>query len=88
MIPNLSNCIETVAKRHYQEIVQGPMSSGEMSEEVKAKMEILRLFLEQADFRKLRAESEPHLLQGKKVAFVISAEQGKARYEVRIRPPR
>lgn len=88
LTPDLSNCIEAVARKHYQQVVQGPMSSGEMSDEVKAKMEILRLFLEGADFRKLRAESEPHLLQGKKVTFVISAEHGMAKYEMHIRSPR
>jgi hypothetical protein len=86
LVPDLSNCIETVAKKEYQETVQSLMSSGEVSDEIKAKMEILRLFLEGTDFRKLRAECEAHLVQGKRVTFVVHLEDGKAEYEMRTSP--
>jgi hypothetical protein len=82
LVPDLSNCIETVAKRKYQKTVQSLMSSKEVSDELKEKMEILRLFLEGTDFRKLRAESEAHLVQGKRVTFVIHLKDGKAKYEM------
>jgi hypothetical protein len=86
LVPDLSNCIETVAKREYQETVQSLMSSEDVRDEMKAKMEILRLFLERADFRKLRAESEAHLVQGKRVTFIIHLEDGKAEYEMHTSP--
>jgi hypothetical protein len=86
LVPDLSHCIEAVAKREYEETVQSLMSSGEASDGTKAKMEILRIFLEQTDFRKLRAESEAHLVQGKRVTFVIQLEDGKAKYEMHTSP--
>lgn len=88
LVPDLSNCIETIAKREYQETVQRLMSSEEVSDELKEKAEILRLFIEAADFRKLRAQSEAHLVQGRRVAFVIHLESGKAKYEMRTSLPK
>jgi hypothetical protein len=82
LVPDLSECIETVARREYQQTVQSLMSSEQVSDEIKAKMETLRIFLEQTDFRKLRAESEAHLVQGKSVTVVIHLENGKAEYEM------
>ncbi len=86
LVPDLSNCIETIAKREYKETAQSLMSSGEVSDEIKAKVEILRLFLEGTDFRKLRAESEAHLVQGKRVTFVIHLADSKAQYEMHTSP--
>jgi hypothetical protein len=88
LVPDLCNCIETVAKARYQEIVQGLMSSGEMGDTAKASMEVLRLFLVGADFRRLRAESEAYLLQGKRVTFVIRAQHRKVEYEIHTSTPR
>jgi len=86
LVPDLSSCIETVAKREYEETLQSLMSPEEVGDEIKAKIEILRIFLEETDFRKLRAESEAHLTQGKRVAFVIHLEDGKAKCEMRTSP--
>ena len=44
--------------------------------ELQEKTEALRLFLEKMDFRKLRAESEKHLVNGRKVIFTIYLEDG------------
>jgi hypothetical protein len=86
LAPDLSDCIETVAKREYQETVQSLMSSEDVSDEIKAKMEILRIFLQETDFRKLRAESEAHLVQGKRVTLVIHLENGKVEHKMYTSP--
>ena len=48
------------------------------------KFETLRLFLESADFNKLRSESEKHLIEGKKVKFIVHLEKGKPEYEMKV----
>ncbi len=62
LVPNLSHCIETVAKRKYAELVPKLLASGEGNKELQEKLEILRSFLEITDFRKLREESEKQLM--------------------------
>ena len=52
--------------------------------ELAKKLEILRLFLESADFNKPRSESEKHLVEGERVKFVVCLEKGKPKYEMRI----
>jgi hypothetical protein len=83
LVPDLSNCIETKAKREYQKIVNSLLSSDEVNDELKEKMEILKSFLEGTDFRKLRRESEAYLMQGRRVTFIIHLESGKIKYEMR-----
>jgi hypothetical protein len=48
------------------------------------KAEILRLFLQTGDFKKLRAESEKFLIERKVVRFVIYAERGVPRYAMQV----
>ncbi len=84
LVPDLNHCIETVAKKEYNETVHRLLSSEDTSDELKNKAEILRLFLETADFKKLRAESEPHLLQGEQVRFIVYLQDSAVvKYEMR-----
>jgi RNA-splicing ligase RtcB len=75
--------VETQAKRQYNQLVRQLINQG-AEEELVEKAEILRLFLESADFNKLRAESEKHLLEGRKVKFLVHRERGRAKYEMKI----
>jgi hypothetical protein len=84
LVPDLDHCIETVARKEYNEAVHQLLSEKTASDELKEKEEILRLFLETADFKKLRAESEPHLLQGEQVRFIIHLKDGVAKYDMNI----
>jgi hypothetical protein len=43
---------------------------------------LLRDFLEEADFRELRRQSEEYLLQGRRVKFVLYREAGELRYKL------
>jgi hypothetical protein len=62
LVPDLSQCIETVARRKYEDTLKQLLARGAMNKELEEKAEILRLFLQTADFKKLRAESEKFLI--------------------------
>ena len=86
LVPNLSQCIETVAKKEYDEIVRQLLASGEHNRKLFEIVGLLKNFLETADFKKLRAESERHLVEGRHVKFVVYTEGGVPKYEMRISP--
>ena len=81
--PQLDACVETQAKRQYNQLVRELIDKG-AEEELVEKTETLRLFLESADFNKLRRESEKHLLAGRKVKFLVRREKGQPRYEMQV----
>lgn len=84
LIPNLSSCIETTAKREYEKVNKMLLTAAKWDEELEQRAETLRLFLENTDFKKLRSESEKHLLNGKNVKFMISLESGQLSYEMQV----
>ncbi|UCB42148.1 MAG: hypothetical protein JSV77_06665 [Dehalococcoidales bacterium] len=84
LIPDLSSCIETVTRREYTDVTRTLLTTTSHDETLREKAELLRLFLESADFRKLRSESEGHLLNGKKVKFVVSFENEHLGYEMQV----
>jgi len=84
LVPDLSHCIETVAKRGYENTLKQLLATEEVNKELEERLEILRLFLQTVDFKKLRVESEQYLLTGKKVKFVIYAEGGAPKYAMQI----
>jgi len=76
LTPDLSHCIETVAKREHTVVSKQLLTPGQRNKELEEKLEILRLFLETANFKKLRAESEKKLMEGKKVKFMVYRDKG------------
>jgi hypothetical protein len=84
LTPDLSSCIETTARREYEMANKTLLTAAKWDEEVAQRAETLRLFLENMDFKKLRSESEKHLLNGKSVKFVISLDNGILRYEMLV----
>lgn len=82
LIPDLSNCIETIAKREYQNLARDYLQGAGGSSELESRIEALRIFLESADFRKLRRDSETYLVKGQKVKFILYFEQGNVRWEL------
>jgi hypothetical protein len=84
LVPNLEHCIETVAKRKYGELVQKLLEGKADNRELEDKLETFRLFLETADFRKLRAESETQLIEGKSVRFTIYLKDRALKYEMHV----
>jgi hypothetical protein len=61
------------AKREYETVLslllRGKQEDGQLEE----KLELLRLFLESADFDRLRSLSEEPLLNGKRVEFILKS---------------
>jgi len=75
--------VETKAKRQYNQVMSELLKKGEKGK-LAERLETLRLFLESADFNKLRSESEKHLIKGRKVKFIIHLEEGKPKYEMKV----
>ena len=84
LVPTLDLCIEGTARREYLKSADEYMQRGHKDRKLEEKIELLKIFLETANFRKLRAESEKHLTEGKKVRFILTLEKGKPKYEMKI----
>ena len=84
LIPTLTCCIETVARREHAAVLKQILAPGQRNKEPEEKLEILRLFLETADFKKLRSESERKLMEGKRVRFTVYLEEGIPKYEMHL----
>ena len=83
LVPDLSHCIETVAKREYEETVK-KLIADEADEGLQQRVELLRMFLERMDFKKLRQESEKYLTEGERVKFLVYLEGGAPKYDLRV----
>ena len=83
LIPDLTYCIETVAKREHAAVLKQLLKPGQGNKELEEKLEILRLFLETADFKHLRAESEKRFMEGRKVKFVVYVDND-VKYEMQV----
>jgi len=84
LVPDLEHCVETLARKKHAELTQKLLVNEAGDTKTEEKLETLRLFLETANFRKLRAESEKFLAEGKSVRFTVYLESGTPRYEMQI----
>jgi hypothetical protein len=82
LVPDLSHCIETVARREHENLARSYLQTVKGDNELGEKIELLRSFLESADFRKLRQQSEEYLLKGQKIKFILYREHGKVKYRM------
>lgn len=82
LFPSLSHCIETVAKEEYWSSVNRFMKGEQEDKELQPRIELLKAFLESMDFKKLRSQSEKHLMQGKTVKFIIYWKENKPSYDM------
>lgn len=83
LLPDLSHCVETRAKQEYAATMSGILS-GDQSPVLDERLELLRAFLETADFSRLRRKSEEHMIQGRKVKFVLSRLAGHSEWSVEM----
>ncbi len=74
--------METQAKRQYNQLFRELFTSDD--ETLVERLETLKLFLESADFSQLRQESEKHLMEGKRVRFILRRRGGIPEYEMRV----
>ena len=84
LTPTLSHCIETVAKRKYWKSVNKYLKAKKEDESLEGEIELLRSFLETADFGNLRKQSEKHIINGKQVKFIVSIKNKKPLYEMKV----
>jgi hypothetical protein len=82
LFPSLSHCIETTAREEFWDSVNQYMEGGQEDKKLEGRIELLKAFLESMDFKKLRSQSEKHLIEGRKVKFVICWKEGKPSYEM------
>lgn len=82
LCPNLSHCIQTVAREEFWNSVNILMASDQENDDLQQRVELLKAFLESMDFRELRRQSEEHLIQGHTVKFVVYWKQSKPSYEM------
>jgi hypothetical protein len=83
LLPDRSHCVQTRAKQEYA-ATMNKILSGDLSPGLEERVELLRAFLEEADFSRLRRESEEHLMQGRKVRFLLSESAGHGEWSVRM----
>jgi len=84
LVPDLTHCIETVAKKEHASLLQRLLTPGTADKELEEKLEILRVFLERADFKRLRAESEKQLTAGRGVKFTVYLDNGMPEHEMQV----
>jgi hypothetical protein len=82
LLPSLSHCIETTAREEFWNSVNRYMEGGQEDKKLEERIGLLKAFLESMDFRKLRSQSEKHLVEGRHVKFVISWKEGKPSYKM------
>jgi hypothetical protein len=80
--PDLSSCIETLSKKEYERTLNLLLRQKSVDEKLGERLEVLRLFLESADFGHLRSQYEGYLTEGKKVTFLIYPEEEKVNYKL------
>ena len=76
LVPDLEHCVETLARNKHAELTRMLLEKETGNTQTEEKLETLRIFLETADFKKLRAESEKYLAEGKIVRFTVYLENG------------
>ena len=82
LAPTIKSCIETTAQREYWKCVDEYLKMGSEDKRLEERIELLRGFLETANFAELRSQSEKHLIDGKRVTFNLSTRKGKPTYEM------
>jgi len=83
--PTISSCIETVANREYKKVLSILLKSDQEDEQMEEKLELLKLFLESADFNHLRSLSDKFLLKGERVEFTLKSTNTPPNYEIEIK---
>jgi len=81
--PDLNECVETKARKEYKKLSSLVMK-GNKERSLCQRLELLRLFLETADFGKLRSTSERFLVKDKRVIFLIWEKSGKVACTMKV----
>jgi hypothetical protein len=82
--PSLQHCIESAARKEFWNLAGRYPEVESTDGIVEERIELLRVFLQSADFASLRSQSESHLIEGRKVKFVICRKDGELDYRMEI----
>ena len=82
--PTLASCIETVTKKEYERVLGALLKMDHEDENLAEELELLRTFLESADFGDLRSRTDELLLQGKKVECILKTTDSPQGYGIEI----
>ena len=77
LFPTLEHCVESAAREEFWRLVNRYLEERGGDSKLQERIELLRAFLESADFGRLRSESEAYMVKGKKVRFVICWKEEK-----------
>ena len=83
--PELGRCVETTARLRHRRLVEHMLQSENVSCQEAEEADLLRVFLETADFARLRAQSEALLVEGRRVVFHIVADGERASWKMEER---
>jgi hypothetical protein len=84
--PSLSSCIETVAKKEYERVLSLLLKADQEDAQLAEELELLRVFLESADFGRLRSRCDEFLLVGRRVECRLRTISSAPGYEIEIIP--
>ena len=84
LVPDLEHCIETVTKKRHAALTGILLKSKKEEPETEEQLLTLELFLQEADFPKLRSESERYLAAGKSVRFLVYLDKGIPQWEMQV----
>jgi len=76
LFPTLDHCIESAAREEFWRLVNRYLEGGGGNHEVEGRIDLLKGFLESADFGRLRSQSEAYMAEGMNVKFVICWKEG------------
>ncbi len=82
--PSLSHCCETMAKREYERVLGQLLKEMEEDGHLGEELELLRVFLESADFGQLRSRCDDLLTAGKRVEVRLRSSGSAPGYEIEI----
>ena len=81
--PDLSHCVETVARRKYERAL-GLVIKDNKDAGLEEELELLWSFLESADFSDLRNRCDRYLLDNKHVEVRLVSSVGSLAYQIEI----
>ena len=82
--PTVEECIETMARRRFHRLTESILRGEKPDNKTVQEIELLRQFLETADFGRLRAESEKELHSGRRVMFEVFQTRGEVTHRMKV----
>lgn len=84
LVPTPEHCIETTARREFAKSRDEYLQQGGQDRELEERIELLKAFLESADFRALRSESDKHLTEGRTVRFILYFDEQGLKCDIEV----